>query len=198
MIQILAFIKANWKPIAIALVVLTLIGLGIFFGAKLWRGEMQRMENNYLAALQELRKENSDNMRVLDLKIGEVKAQYPEIQAQLKAMDIKLKNVETIQNVNTVTNTTVNTVLRDSTIRDSVKVKVAVYNDKWTDFKLFVIDDSVHSNIVTKDSLFIVLNKTQRTFRQWITFKPKVVRSTVKNYNPNSVVTYNRLIRIDK
>jgi hypothetical protein len=197
MIQILAFLKANKWIIYVAIIAL-LIGLGVYFGAKLWRGEMKRMENNYLAAVEQLRSDNKDNMRVLELKVGEIKQQYPEIKQQLKDMDIKLKNVETIQNVNTTTTNHVNTVLRDSTINDTIVARIASYKDKWLDFKLININDSIRTTIISKDSLFIVLNKVRRNLWQWITAEPKTVRSTVKNYNPNSVVTYNRLIKIDK
>ena len=156
------------------------------------------MENNYLAALQELKSENKDNMRVLDLKISEVKQQYPEIQKQLKDMDIKLKNVESLQNVNTVTTNNVNTILRDSTISDTIVAKIANYKDKWIDFHLIQIDDSIKTKIITRDSLFIVLNKKPRSFIEWLQAKPKMVESTVRSYNPNSRITYNRLIKIDK
>ena len=172
--------------------------LGLFFGAKLWRAEMQRMENNYLAAIEQMREENKDNMRVLELKVSEINQQYPEIKKQLKDMDIKLKNVETIQNVNTVTTTHVNTILRDSTVNDTIVAKIASYKDKWTDFRLTVINDSALAKIQTKDSLFIVLNKVPRNIWQWLKAEPKTVKSTVKNYNPNSIITYNRFIKIEK
>ena len=197
MTQILAFLKVN-KWLIYVIIIALLIGLGIYFGAKLWRSEMKRMENNYLAMLQQIRNDNKDNMRVLELKVGEIKQQYPEIQKQLKDMDIKLKNVETIQNVNTTTTNHVNTVLRDSTINDTIVAKIANYKDKWIDFKLINIQDSIRTTIVTRDSLFIVLNKVRRSFGEWVRAQPKQVKSTVKNYNPHSVVTYNRLIKIDK
>lgn len=193
----IAILKANKYVIAMIVIVLIII-FSLYFGVKLFRSEMKRVENNYLSTLQELRNENIDNMRVLDLKLSEIKQQYPEIQKQLKDMDIKIKNVETIQNINTITKTNVNTVLRDTIIQDTSIVKVATYKDVWTDFKLLIIDDSIHSSIQTRDSLFIVLNKYPRTFKEWITAQPKQVRSTVKNYNPNSIIVYNRLIKINK
>jgi hypothetical protein len=194
---ILAFLKAK-KLIIYVVIILALIGLGLYFGAKLWRGEMKRMENTYLAALEQLRGENKENMRVLQLSVGEVKQQYPEIKQQLKDMDIKLKNVETVQNVNSVTTNHVNTVLRDSTINDTIVAKIASYKDKWIDFKLINIKDSIRTTIVTKDSIFIALSKVRRNLWQWLTAQPREVTSKVKNYNPNSQITFNRLIKIGK
>jgi hypothetical protein len=156
------------------------------------------MENNYMALVEQLRNDNNNNMRILDLKIGELNNQFPEIKDQLKEIKIKIKNVETIQNINTTTTNHINTTLRDSVINDSIKVKVATYNDEWIKFSLININDSISTNITTRDSLFIVLHKDPRNLFQFLRGEPKNVRSTIKNYNPNSTITYNRLIKIEK
>lgn len=195
--KILEFFKLK-KWLIILIIAVLLILTGLYFGAKIWRAEMQRMENNYLATVQQLRSENKDNMRVLQLSVAEVRRQYPEIKQQLKDMDIKLKNVETVQNINTVTTNSVNTVLRDSTINDTIVAKISTYKDKWIDFKLININDSIKTTIITRDSLFIALSKVRRNLWQWLRAEPREVRSTVKNYNPSSVIKYNRLIKIGK
>lgn len=194
---ILAYLKLN-KWIIYLIIVLAIFGAGLYFGIKAYKKEMQRQENNYLAAIEQMRDENKEAQRAYILSLSEIKREFPEIKQQLTDMDIKLKNVETIQNVNTVTTNHVNTVLRDSTINDTIMAKIASYNDKWIDFRLININDSIRTTIITRDSLFIVLNKVNRNLWQWLRADPREVRSTVKNYNPNSRITYNRLIQIKK
>jgi hypothetical protein len=194
---ILAWLKAK-KAVLIGIIVISLIALGFYFGVKLFRSEMKRMENNYLAAIEQLRGDNKEQQRVYELKLSEVKNQFPELKQQLKDMDIKLKNVVSIENVNTETKTEINTHIRDTIMYDTVPARVATYKDAWTDFKLIEINNDLKATIVTKDSIVCVLNRVRRDFGQWWRREPKQVRNTIKNFNPNSTITYNRLITIDK
>lgn len=158
--------------------------------------EKQRIENNYLAALEEVRKTNAESQRVFTLGIQEVKQQFPEIKTTLADMGIKLKNVQAISNVNTETHTSINTLIRDSVVRDSVHVKTARFSDKWTMFSMMENKDSVHVDLQSHDSLVCVLNRIPRTLWQWLRGDPKMVRNDIKNYNPHTKITYNRVIEI--
>ena len=194
---ILAFLKLN-KWILYLVIVAAIFGSGLYFGIKAYKSEMKRMENNYLAAIEQLRGDSKEQQRVYELKLSEVKNQFPEIKETLKSMDIKLKNVVSVENVNTITQTNVNTVLRDTLIRDTIHAQTASYKDLWTDFKLIKIQDSILVKMATKDSLVCVLNRVPRTFKEWIKGDPKQVKNTIKNFNPNSTIIYNRLIQIKK
>jgi hypothetical protein len=193
--KIFGILKGNKWLITVIIAVL-LVALGLYFGAKVWRAEVKRMENNYLAALGEIKQLDAEHARAYVLEIGELKRQFPEIKQQLQDLDIKLKNVMQVQEINSVTHTTVNTVLRDSVINDTVTARIANYRDKWTDFKLVNIGDSIRSTITTRDSMFIALSKVRRNLWQWLRAEPREVQSTVKNYNPNSKITWNRIIMI--
>lgn len=194
---VIAFLKNN-KWLVKLILIIAILGLGFYFGAKAYRSEMKRIENNYLAALQEIRNDNKEAQRVYELKLNEVKNQFPEIKQTLKDMDIKLKNVVSVENINTETKTEINTHIRDTILYDTIPAKVATYKDAWTDFKLIEIDNTIKANIMTRDSLVCVLNKVPRTFKEWIKGEPRQVKNTIKNFNPNSKIVYNRLINIDK
>ena len=194
---ILAILKAN-KAIIVGIIILAIFGVGLWLGIKMFRGEMLRMENNYLAAVEQLRGDNKEAQRVYELKINEVNNQFPELKKQLESMNIKLKNVVSVENINTETKTNINTHIRDTIVYDTIPARVATYRDVWTDFKMVEIGNTIQASIVTRDSIVCVLNRVKRTFGEWWRREPKIVRNTIKNYNPNSKITYNRLIQIEK
>ena len=195
--SILTFLKLN-KYILWVLIVVGIFSSGLYFGIKAYKSEMQRQENNYLAALQEIRGDMKEGQRVYELKISELNRQFPEIKNQLKEMNIKLKNVVSLENINTQTKTEINTHIRDTIVYDTIPARIATYKDQWTDFKMLEIGDKLQASITTKDSIVCVLNKVKRSFGQWIRKDPKMVRNTIKSYNPNSTILYNRLIKIEK
>lgn len=160
--------------------------------------ELKRIESNYLAAVQSMQKSNAEQQRIYTLSIDELKSDFPTIKQQLKDMNIKLKNVRSIENINTETKTIINTVLKDSVVNDTVKLQYAEYTDNWTTFKLIKVEDSIHSTITTKDSLFCVINSQKRSLKQWLKGEPRIYVNTIKNHNPNSKITYNRFIQVEK
>jgi hypothetical protein len=192
--SLLNLIKNN---LGLVLIVLAL-SFGFFYGRKIYRSEVQRMENNYLSAVQELRKENQEQGRAYFLSIDELKREFPEIKRSLSEMDIKLKNVISAQNINTQTVTNINTLVRDTLISDTIPARVASYKDKWTDFSMVEVNNKIQAKIKTTDSLFIALYKVKRNLFEFLRGEPKQVRSEVKNYSPNSTITYNRFISIQK
>lgn len=194
---VLAFLRLN-KWILWVLIIGAIFSSGLYFGIKAYRGEMLRQENNYLAALEQLRGDNKEQQRVYELKLSEVKQQFPEMKELLSQMNIKLKNVVSVENINTETQTNINTHIRDTIVYDTIPAKVATYNDKWTNFKMIEINNTIQASITTKDSLICVLNKVRRNLWEWLRGEPKLVRNTIKNHNPNSIITYNRLIQIQK
>jgi hypothetical protein len=163
------------------------------------RKNTQRQKNNYLALLQAQNHRYDSTTRVINLTKEEIKKQMPELVKQIRQdFDVKLRNINSAQNVNTVTNTNVHTFLKDSTIMDSVKIQVADYHDKWTDLHMIKLRDSVQVKIRTTDSLLIVVHKVPRKLGQWLRGEPKQVSSDIKSYNPNSKILYQRYIQISK
>ena len=194
---IFTFLKNNKWLLKVMFVVLMFF-ICLYFGIRVYKEEMKRIQNNYLSSIEQLRNDNKESQRIYELKLNEVKNQFPEIKETLKQMDIKLKNVVSVENINTITKTNVNTILRDTLIKDTIQAQVASYKDVWTNFNLIKIQDSVLVKIQTKDSLVCVLNKVPRSFIQWWRREPKLIKNTIKNFNPNSTITYNRFIQISK
>lgn len=183
------------KTIIYIIIASGLLGAIYWAGKLSERKEAKRQENNYLALLER----HDSIVRVINSTKEELKRQQPELVKQIRDdMNIKLRNIASVQNVNTITNTHVNTILKDSTITDSVKVQVADYHDRWTDLHLIKINDSVQVHLRTTDSLLIVVHKVPRKLGQWLRGEPKKVQSDIKSYNPNSRVLYQRYIKISK
>lgn len=176
----------------------------VLIASLFWRIEalstkLTRSQNNFAALQEEAFKQNKESQRVYTVTIAELKRDHTAVVEQLREdFDIKLRNVKLISSLNTETKTTIETFIRDTTVTDSVKLRVAHFRDAWTSFDMTVRDNIVSANISTRDSITCVLHKQKRTFGQWIRGDSRKVLNEIKNYNPNSVITYNRVIEIQK
>jgi hypothetical protein len=159
---------------------------------------LNRQENNNKAMYEQLYNQNKESIGSLILTNKELKSQYNSLYKQIDSLNIKLKNVKSISNVNTETKYKIYTTLNDSTINDTTTIQCAKYNDKWIDYDMCYIGDSILTNIETRDSLIIIQHYNKRSFIQWLTFKKKTQSNLVKSFNPNSRITYNRNIIIKK
>lgn len=189
--------KLQYKLIALAIV----IGLfgALYTSNRILSKKLDRATNNYEASINELTNHNKETVKAYNVTVNELKQYYKkEADAIRKDFDVKLRNAIQFQNVNTITTNEIHTILKDSVIQDSIHIGVLDYSDKWSDIHLTKINDSISMKYVVRDSLEILLHKEQRNLWEWLTFKKQNVVSTVKSANPNTKISYNRIIKIGK
>lgn len=183
----------------IALLVIVALFFGMFATIKILSNKLDRFRTNYEASLTELEQHNKETVKAYNVTVSELKEYYKkEADAIRKDFDVKLRNAIQYQNVNTITTNEIHTILKDSTINDSIKIGVLDYSDEWSDFHLLKIKDSITLKYTVRDSLEILLHKEKRNVWEWLSFKKQTVLSTVKSKNPNTKITYNRVIEIGK
>lgn len=186
------------KLIITAISIILIFISGFFLSYNMLHKEIQRLENNFLSTQEELYNKSFKTIRALNIEVSEFKDLYKKETSELKKENIKLRNLITFTNMNTQTVTNVNTSIRDSVICDTILAKVASFKDSYTDFSMVVIDTFVNAKITTYDSISCILYKQPRKFSKWLRGEPKKVMNTITNKNPNSKITYQRVIRINK
>jgi hypothetical protein len=132
---------------------------------------------------------------------AEIKAHFPEIKTAIGQMNVKLRQLERYSAIGSAagyqiasrvqdTVKTVQTVIRDRIVRDTVKLQYIRYKDKWIDFQQAIVADSAYTSIQTRDSIAIV-QSWERPHKFWfLRWGRKRHMQTVTNANPNAKITY--------
>lgn len=174
----------------------------------LWRNnENLRADNQRLSAdvlsissgLKEIKLQNGKLAVQTDaiiLRTSELKTLFP---AQAKSIqDLGAKANKAAQFSKTVIETQKNivTVLRDSTIHDTIRVKVFSYSDQFYQISGIAQGDSQSLHICSTDTLVQVVYKGER-INPWLwIFSPRKLQQRVTLSNPNATIKYSQLIQI--
>jgi hypothetical protein len=137
-------------------------------------------------------------LKAMQLSKSEIKELFPDVEGRLDLIDKKLRNMESLITVGTNQQYNIHTTLRDSTVMDTVKVKVASYSDKWIKFnQLIYPNNSLETKIETRDSLDIDLEKGRRE-NKFLIFRygAKEYPIIIKNSNPHSKLIYARYLKV--
>jgi len=170
------------------LVILTLI-------VSLCANSIQRSERDRLRGNIEALTENIDYYMTADsvlsartkrqsLTISELKGQNEQLADEVKAMDIKLKHLQSIQKIeqHTIYKFLVDTVIVTDTVTGQPQPQYE-YHDEWIDFKML----AGAVDIETRDSLTVVRYQRTRRFLFW-TIKKYTGQVAVTNRNPNAKI----------
>ncbi len=170
------------------------------------KDEAAQQRNNYEVAesgLQNYKVQDSLNavkIGALELEKRQIREMYDgKLLETLRAMDVRLRKLESISLISTETQTNVNTYFHDEIIRDTVPVQHAQYRSKWLDFDIWKgVNDSALVKSVSRDSLIQTVEWYREGF--WLTrfAKPKRYEQKIMSANPNSKIKYNRFIIPDK
>lgn len=132
----------------------------------------------------------------LQLRYQEVKAIYPEIMAELKNLKIPAARVENYSETIIHHDKQIITPLRDSTIYDTVPVKVFNYQDEFYKVSGIATADIQQVYIESTDSLIQVVYRGER-YKPWLwIFSKRKLQQTILSKNPNSKVIYSKQIEI--
>ncbi|MBR4620493.1 MAG: hypothetical protein IKO46_05885 [Salinivirgaceae bacterium] len=126
--------------------------------------------------------------------INELKADNSQLADEVKAMDIKLKYLQSIQKIEqqSIYQFQVDTVIVTDTVTGEPSPQYE-YHDEWIDFRMLC--GTV--NIETRDSLTVVRYQRRRRFLFW-TFKKFTGQVAVTNSNPNAkIVGINEIDIVD-
>ena len=150
--------------------------------------EYYRAKNNALVAKNE----------VLQLKYREIKDIYPDIIAEIKNLKINPRHTETYSETVIHQNKEITTLLRDSSIFDTIPVRVFNYKDEFYTVSGMAIGDTQKVHIESQDSLIQVVYRGKR-YKPWLwIFSRRKLEQVVSCKNPNSKIEYTRFIEIVK
>ena len=183
--------------LAAALICLSIIT----WRAKNLKEERDRYHGNYQAletGMQEIQIRDSLNgirIRELELSKKELRNYYEgELTKTLKSMDIRLRKMESMTNTAIETTNNINTIFRDTTINDTVRIEKLKYRSEWFDIDIIKQGPQAIVKAVSRDSLIQVVYWDREGL--WLTrwMKPKIYWQNIVSANPDSRITYSRYI----
>jgi hypothetical protein len=207
------------------LILITLVSLGLaayFFTEWLEKKkENNRINNNFSAAINELKAENYNNNLVYQMSVREIKNSFPDLEKKLKQeFDVKLKNLIQYTQTNIEVNhpfkapvktidwdklgitadSVINAILKreqEGLTIDTIKLKTFSFNDAWLDFNAVEIDDTVY---VDRNKMPVPLDQIvhRDKFRLKYLFKNRPLFQQIKSDNPHAEIKYNRVIQVTK
>lgn len=145
-----------------------------------------RLKNGNLAASHPV-----ETYTAQQIKDGIVKDVLDEI---LK-LGLKPKNVTNYAETVIQSEKQITTILRDSTIHDTVPCEVFSYSDPFYNVFGISYNDTQHVTITGTDTIIQVVHKKRKYPWLWI-FSPKYYEQVVTTKNPNNNIVYEHFIEI--
>jgi len=135
---------------------------------------------------------------VMAMRLEELSAMFPLLHSEIANLRIKQGRVLQIQGTQTESEKVITTLLRDSIITDTVRVRVFEYGDGYYDVRGVSHGDTQRVQINSRDTLIQVVYKGKRKNPAlWILSRRKLEqRMTLKN--PNAKIVYNQTVQIEK
>lgn len=134
--------------------------------------------------------------QVLELKNQELEALVPELHKEIKTLQVKPSRVESVSASSFSSHTSVQTVLRNSTVFDTVPVKQFSYTDEFYCINGFSVNDTQHLNITYQDTLIQAVYRGKRK-KPWLwIFSPRQLEQRVALKNPDATINYSQHIQI--
>ena len=168
--------------------------------------ENNRLSDNFKAVLTGMQQDSANAARTerLLLETSEIKEFFPGITESIRKMDVKIRQLERYSSVGTASDyqlagklrdtVFVRESIRETVIRDTVKMQYMHYKNEWIDFQQAIVADSAYTSIQTRDSISIV-QSWERPHKFWfLKWGRKRHIQSVTNANPHSKVTYSIFI----
>ncbi len=135
---------------------------------------------------------------VLLLRTNELKTLFPIEEQSIDDMGVKIGRATQLSTTVIESQKNIVTLVRDSIVHDTVRVKVFSYQDHW--YQITGISDgrSQKLQIHSTDTLTQVVFKGERE-KPWLwIFSPRKLQQRVSVSNPNATIKYSSLIQIQK
>ncbi len=190
---------------------LTWLLITVFFAASSWmllskyrqeRNDRLRLEHSFKAAnskIEYYKALNNDLVaknEVIQLKFSELKDIYPEIIAEIRNLKIKPGRTEQYSETVIHQDKEITTLLRDSTIYDTIPVRIFNYKDEFYTVSGIAIGNTQKVHIESRDSLIQVVYRGKR-YKPWLwVFSRRRLEQVVSCRNANNKVVYTKFIQL--
>jgi hypothetical protein len=166
--------------------------------------EASRMSSNMeaiTASLDFVRTQNGKlaaQTNVLLLRTNELKQMFPAQAKSITDLGVKISRATQVSSTVIESEKNIVTVVRDSIVHDTVRVKVFSYRDQWYQVAGISDNNTQRLQIHTTDTLTQVVFKGERE-KPWLwIFSPRKLQQRVSVSNPNATIKYSCLIQIQK
>lgn len=166
--------------------------------------ETSRMSSNLqtlTASLDFVRTQNgalAAQTNVLLLRTNELKQMFPAQAKSITDLGVKISRATQVSSSVIESEKNIVTLVRDSIVHDTVRVKVFSYQDQWYQVAGISDNNSQRLKIHTTDTLTQVVFKGERE-KPWLwIFSPRKLQQRVSVSNPNATIKYSSLIQIQK
>lgn len=134
--------------------------------------------------------------QVLQLKNKELKKLIPQLHQEIKELGVKPSRTESLSATAFTSETRIETVLKDSTVFDTVPVNHFSYQDEFYHIDGFAVNDTQHLRITYRDTLIQTVYRGKRK-RPWLwIFSPRQLEQRVALKNPDATINYSQHIQI--
>ena len=167
-----------------------LIGLLVLLGAivLLYKSNQRLHADN---------KRLSSNLKTLGAELV-LKKLFPTEVKQIESLGVGVSKTTQFTTTVVETKTNVITMLRDSLILDTIKVRVFDYQDQWYQIQGISEKDSQRLVIKSTDTLTQVVYRGER-IKPWLwVFSPRKIQQRISVSNPNATIKYSQSIQIQK
>ena len=133
---------------------------------------------------------------LLVLQTSELKKLFPKEVKQIESLGVGVSKTTQFTTTVVETKTNVITMLRDSLILDTIKVRVFDYQDQWYQIQGISEKDSQRLVIKSTDTLTHVVYRGER-IKPWLwVFSPRKIQQRISVSNPNATIKYSQSIQI--
>ena len=136
------------------------------------------------------------SVAALRLREAEFEELRREDRERIRSLGIRLKRAEAAARSVVETIVEVKTTLRDTVwLRDTVRL--FRWRDSWVEVKGAIMDDSLHCEVESVDTLIQVVHRIPRRFLffKWGT---KALRQEIVSKNPHTKVVYSEYVKIER
>jgi hypothetical protein len=134
--------------------------------------------------------------KLLRLSQTELQVLIPGLKQEIEGLNIELKRTKQVSQTHFVVDTLFHTVLRDSTVQDSVKAKSVFYSDDYFHMQGLIIGDLATWKLSYQDTLVQVVFRGKR-IRPWLwIFSRRQLMQRIQLKNPQAQIHYSEIIQI--
>lgn len=153
-------------------------------------------KNLAITELKTLNGSTAYQTQVLQLRLNELSALFPELISEIKNLKVKPARAQSVAVTSYASEKHITTELRDSLIYDTIPVKVFNYSDQWYTIAGIAEQNKQNVSIQMQDTLVQVVFKGER-IKPWLwIFSPRKLQQRVSLKNPNSRITYTQFIEL--
>lgn len=135
----------------------------------------------------------------VSLTADELKQKYPDIKEELKAMGIRLCQVESISKTGVKIQANLMAQVRDSIVKGDTLMR-QLYKDKFISFESLLNkkQDTAYVKLEMPVKLEQVVSRYKDGFFLWKPFKKWKYKQTIKSDNPYAKIEYNEYVTIQR